>query len=65
MSKESASKMESASDLAFTRSLLALSAVCPPNPYGALASGATMHQAATFLEPETFTFRLPDTGENE
>jgi hypothetical protein len=51
VSVQAALEAETTAQLAFTRSLLALSTVCAPNPYGRLAVEATPHEAPSFLEP--------------
>jgi hypothetical protein len=48
---QAALEAETTSQLAFTRSLLALSTVCAPNPYGRLASEALTREASKFREP--------------
>jgi hypothetical protein len=53
MFAQAALESETTSQLAFTRSLLALSTVCAPNPYGRLASEATTHEPSKFIEPGT------------
>jgi hypothetical protein len=55
---EPSDNAQSGSELAFTRSLLALSMVCPTNPYGALAAlaGGGTHKATKLTAAETFAF---------
>jgi len=49
--EKSAMNTELEWQLTFTRSLQALSAVCPPNPNGSLASGTAKGEAPKFLGP--------------
>jgi hypothetical protein len=51
MSSQAALQAEITAQLAFTRSLLSLSTVCAPNPYGRLAAEATPHEASKSLKP--------------